>query len=105
MPDNRSRGILEDFLYLLLPPESRLFAHVQASVGAIPQEDVRFSAPGTEPKVLLHTWLAWQERPGVPFWHCHPIRLGLALMGHKPPPSWLGCSVSTRTEPSEPSTR
>src|ERR1039458_6233071 len=35
MPDNQTRGILEDFLRFLVPPGSGLFTHVQSSVGGL----------------------------------------------------------------------
>ena len=65
MPDNRTTGILEDFLRFLVPEGSRLFEHVESSVAAIPQGERRFS-PLAEPKAIIHTWLAWQEEPGKP---------------------------------------
>jgi hypothetical protein len=66
MPDNRTKGILEDFLRLLVPGGSRLFEHVKSSVAAIPKDERRFSRRA-EPKAIMHTWLAWQEEPGKPF--------------------------------------
>lgn len=65
MPDNRSRGILEDFLRFLVPEGSPLFEHVKSSVATIPHAERRFSQLA-EPKVNIHTWLAWQEEPGKP---------------------------------------
>lgn len=65
MPDNQTEGILEDFLRFLVPPSSRLFDHVIKSVASIASEDRLFSQ-FAEPKVLIHTWLAWQEEPGKP---------------------------------------
>lgn len=65
MPDNQSKGILEDFLRFLVPTGSRLFEHVKSSVAGIPEEDRRFSQLA-EPKAIIHTWLAWQEEPGKP---------------------------------------
>jgi hypothetical protein len=65
MPDNQSKGILEDFLRFLVPAGSRLFEHVKASVAGIPAEERRFSQLA-EPKAIIHTWLAWQEEPGKP---------------------------------------
>ena len=65
MPDNQSKGILEDFLRFLVLAESVLFRHVQSSVAAIPEGEQRFSQLA-EPKALIHTWLAWQEEPGRP---------------------------------------
>src|ERR1035437_10227070 len=35
MPDNQTRGILEDFLRFLVPPGSGLFTHVQSSVAGV----------------------------------------------------------------------
>lgn len=65
MPDNQSKGILEDFLRFLVPEGSRLFEHVKSSVATIPEGERRFSQL-TEPKAIIHTWLAWQEEPGKP---------------------------------------
>jgi len=65
MPDNQTNGILEDFLRFLVPAGSGLFEHVKSSVGAIPEDEKRFSSLA-EPKAIIHTWLAWQEQPGKP---------------------------------------
>ena len=65
MPDNQSKGILEDFLRFLVPEGSSLFEHVKSSVAAIPQTDRQFG-PLEKPKAIIHTWLAWQEDPGKP---------------------------------------
>lgn len=65
MPDNQTRGILEDFMRFLVPEGSRLFDHVKSSVTAIPEGERRFNQRA-EPKAIIHTWLAWQEEPGKP---------------------------------------
>ena len=65
MPNNQTPGILEDFLRFLVPKGSPLFEHVISSVSAIPEGERRFTRLA-EPKVLIHTWLAWQEEPGKP---------------------------------------
>jgi hypothetical protein len=65
MPDNQTKGILEDFLRFLLPAGSPLFDHITTSVATIPAGERRFSQLA-EPKALIHTWLAWQEEPGKP---------------------------------------
>jgi hypothetical protein len=65
MPDNQTRGILEDFLRFLVPNGSVLFEHVESSVSAIPEGERRFGLLA-EPKAVIHTWLAWQEEPGKP---------------------------------------
>lgn len=63
MPDNQSTGILEDFLHSLIPESGSLYDHVTKSVDSIP--DRRFTQE-KEPKAIVHTWLAWQEDPGLP---------------------------------------
>jgi hypothetical protein len=65
MPDNQTKGILEDFLHFLVPTGSNLFAHVKSSVATIPETERRFSQLA-EPKAIIHTWLAWQAEPGKP---------------------------------------
>jgi hypothetical protein len=70
MPDNQSNGILEDFLLSLVPDDSILYQHVEKSIGSIPDEERRFSE-SAEPKAKIHTWLAWQENPG--------LRMGTAI--------------------------
>ena len=66
MPNNRIPGIIEDFLDYLVPKPSPLFDHVINSVDTIPESEKRFTDLA-KPKVLIHTWLAWQERPGCPY--------------------------------------
>ena len=65
MPDNQTNGILEDFLRFLVPEKAPLFHRVKSSVAAIPESERRFHQRD-ESKVLIHTWLAWQEKPGKP---------------------------------------
>ena len=65
MPDNRTPGILEDFLRFLVPDrQSALFAHAERSVATVPER--RFAENDTL-KAVIHTWLAWQAEPGKPY--------------------------------------
>ena len=65
MPDNKTPGILEDFLRFLIPNQPNpLFAHAERSVATVPER--RFGENDT-PKALIHTWLAWQNEPGKPY--------------------------------------
>ena len=66
MPNNQTSGILEDFLSFLVPQPNILFDHVRCSVAAIPEGERRFKRLD-EPKAIIHTWLAWQRKPGRPF--------------------------------------
>jgi hypothetical protein len=67
MPDNRTDGILEDFLRFLVPQPSVLLDHAENSVADIPEGERRFRPREDEPKAVIHTWLAWQREPGKPF--------------------------------------
>ena len=65
MPDNKTPGILEDFLRFLIPNQPNpLFAHAERSVATVPER--RFGE-NDAPKALIHTWLAWQDEPGKPY--------------------------------------
>jgi hypothetical protein len=64
MPDNSSKGILEDFLRFLVPKGDVLLPYAEETVQGLPEK--RFSE-NDRPKALIHTWLAWQGDPGRPF--------------------------------------
>jgi len=55
MPDNKSSGILEDFLRFLVPTDCALLPHAQKVISTLPEK--RFSLVA-DPKALIHTWLA-----------------------------------------------
>ena len=66
MPDNDSTGTLETFLSKLVPADDGLWSY---SAGVI-VEALRLGAPlhdSDHLKGRLHSWLAWQEEPGLPF--------------------------------------
>ncbi len=65
MPDNVRPGMLEDFLIELVPPEDSLWKYTQTVVDGIPATDRRFREQHLI-KAYVHTWLAWQEQPGIP---------------------------------------
>jgi hypothetical protein len=64
MPDNRADGMLEDFVKLLIPEDDALLPIVKAALDSVPSEQRRF-AQAHYSKAFIHTWLAWQEEPGV----------------------------------------
>lgn len=63
MPDNTNLGMLETFVKQLVPTGDRLLARAELTVNAIPAEDRRFRHKVD--KACIHTWLAWQEEPGI----------------------------------------
>ena len=64
MPDNKTPGILEDFLDFLIPQSDALRAHARCSVDSLPEQPF---SDNDRPKALIHTWLAWQKEPGRPY--------------------------------------
>ncbi len=64
MPDNKTPGILEDFLRFMVPQRDALLDHAAASVDSVPEQ--RFK-DNDRPKAVIHTWLAWQSEPGLPY--------------------------------------
>lgn len=64
MPNNRETGSMENFFALLLPPEDALWERARLCVEQIPVAERPFKNAFI--KAHVHTWLAWQERPGLP---------------------------------------
>lgn len=67
MPDNQLTGILEDFVAKLIPTGDVLLPKAEAILQEIEGAGLnRYSSDVQHPKALIHTWLAWQETPGMP---------------------------------------
>ncbi len=60
MPDNVARGALEEFVAVLVPSQDKLWDYATTCVDELPEQ--RF-ADKDRMKALVHTWLAWQQRP------------------------------------------
>jgi hypothetical protein len=65
MPNNRLPGELEDFIQFLVPEGDSLIEHAKSSVADAAAIDRRFDESDRS-KAEVHTWLAWQARPGQP---------------------------------------
>ncbi len=68
MPDNRSVGMVEDFVAGLIRADDAMLSRVNQFLGAIPVSERRFS-PSHLPKARIHTWLTVSECPGRPMGH------------------------------------
>ncbi|MBW4680772.1 MAG: hypothetical protein KME19_11740 [Microcoleus vaginatus WJT46-NPBG5] len=66
MPDNQLPGMLEDFIAHLIPANDVLRPKVEAILQEIEQASINRYTPVHHPKAFIHTWLAWQEKPGMP---------------------------------------
>ena len=66
MPDNRRAGALERFLEDLVDDEDALFPVAERSTAEARRHGAEFPAADHR-KAVLHTWLAWQKAPGLPY--------------------------------------
>jgi uncharacterized protein DUF3226 len=66
MPDNSLPGSLEHFLSSLVPAGDPLWSYADEVVNEARRRDTRCQERN-HLKSALHTWLAWQEEPGLPF--------------------------------------
>ena len=62
MPDNQLPGRLETFAAFLIPDTDALWLYAKTTVSALPEQ--RFHEIARD-KANIHTWLAWQEKPGI----------------------------------------
>ena len=65
MPDNRSKGMLEDFVARLIRADDNMLPRVDRFLTSIPTGQRRFKE-AHQAKARIHTWLAISERPGRP---------------------------------------
>ena len=62
MPNNFSKGELEDFIVTLIPANDPIWPDAQRYVEQIKSENRRFK-PSKELKAKIHAWLATREKP------------------------------------------
>ena len=67
MPDNDTNGMLEDFLKFLIPSEDKLMPIAIDITKKIEEQGLNPYSLVHKQKAQIHTWLAWQEKPGIPF--------------------------------------
>jgi len=66
MPDNQSLGALENFLGKLMPDADPIQVYAGEAVNEARRRGAKCQ-PKDHIKSVLHTWLAWQAKPGLPF--------------------------------------
>jgi len=65
MPDNKLPGMLEDLVVKLIPESDNLLDPATRAVEQACSIDQRFEETH-RCRALIHTWLAWQKKPGLP---------------------------------------
>jgi len=66
MPNNRSVGMLEDFIAFLIPENDSLIPVVDNVLHEIEKTNLNKYSLVHKSKAKIHTWLSWQEDPGTP---------------------------------------
>lgn len=66
MPANQLPGMLEDFVAHLIPKNDSLKPIAEETLQSIEERSLNRYNSVHRPKALIHTWLAWQETPGMP---------------------------------------
>ncbi|WP_013325199.1 DUF3226 domain-containing protein [Gloeothece verrucosa] len=66
MPNNQLPGMLEDFVAYLIPTDDQLHPKAIEILEHLEELTIHRYAEVKRPKALIHTWLAWQEKPGMP---------------------------------------
>ncbi|MGE0085886.1 MAG: DUF3226 domain-containing protein [Desulfococcaceae bacterium] len=64
MPDNRMKGRIEDFIRFLVPENDDLLPIAEKKVNRLIAAGKNRFSLSYKSKAVIHTWLAWQERPG-----------------------------------------
>ena len=67
MPDNTHNGYLEYFIEQLIEKEDDMLALAKSTVEEIMKQKYCRFTDLKKQKALIHSWLAWQETPGLPF--------------------------------------
>ncbi|MGD2183569.1 DUF3226 domain-containing protein [Lusitaniella coriacea] len=66
MPNNQLPGMLEDFVSYLIPATDLLHPKAELVLQELERDGIQRYSVVHYPKALIHTWLAWQEKPGMP---------------------------------------
>ena len=62
MPDNKSRGELEDFVVCMIPDDDPVWPRSESYIDDIPQGDRKFTHSKTV-RAKVHAWLATRQEP------------------------------------------
>ncbi|QTA93527.1 DUF3226 domain-containing protein [Desulfonema magnum] len=65
MPNNQVKGTIEDFVRFLVPDNDDLLPIAKKKVDALISTGKNRFTETQKSKAIIHTWLAWQERPGT----------------------------------------
>ncbi len=64
MPNNQASGSIEDFIRFLVPDNDDLLPVAEKKVDKLISASKNRFSLAQKSKAVIHTWLAWQKRPG-----------------------------------------
>lgn len=66
MPNNRTSGKIEDFLQQMILDSDELKILANTTLDEIEEIGIQRYRTIDRSKAFIHTWLAWQQKPGIP---------------------------------------
>lgn len=66
MPDNQNYGMLEDFMRFLIPDNDECLIFAEETIHTLESKKIQRYKEVHRSKALMHTWIAWQDKPGIP---------------------------------------
>ena len=66
MPDNQNPGMLEDFMRNLIVQGDDCLSFAEETLNELEKRKIQRYKEVHRAKALMHTWIAWQDQPGIP---------------------------------------
>ena len=66
MPNNQNSGMLEDFMRQLIVPDDDCLLFAEETLKELEKREIQRYKKVHRAKALMHTWIAWQDQPGIP---------------------------------------
>ena len=66
MPDNQHPGMLEDFMRQLITSDDDCLLFAEETLKELESRNIQRYKAVHRAKALMHTWIAWQDQPGIP---------------------------------------
>ena len=66
MPDNQNTGMIEDFMRQLIIENDECLSFAEETLDRLEAKNIQRYKKVHRAKALMHTWIAWQDKPGIP---------------------------------------
>lgn len=79
MPNNEEKGMIEDFIRFLIPADDKLSPEIDKFLSAIEAQGIHKYNEIHRSKAKIHSWLALQKTPGIPWDRPLPESISLQI--------------------------